>query len=251
MDARRRDGASRPRALVVSHDPSEVAGRVGLCLERRGYGLDVFVVCPDADRPVSHTPFPDPGAYDIVVVMGAPWSVYDTATIGTWIGRELDFVRSAHERGVPYLGICFGAQVLAAALGGDVHPAPRPEVGWGTVETTAPELIAPGPWFQWHRDRFTVPAGARELARNDVGSQAFRVGRSLGVQFHPEVDGELLRSWLPADAPVDPIFDEAGVDPARLLDETDRHAEASRPNVERLVDGFLRELAVTADTDAR
>src|SRR5690606_9283751 len=104
------------RALVISHDPSEVAGRVGLRLEQHGYRLDVFTVCDDADDPVSHRPFPGPDRYDLVVAMGAPWSVYDTATIGTWIGRERDFVRAVHDRGVPYLGICFGAQVLAAAL---------------------------------------------------------------------------------------------------------------------------------------
>lgn len=227
------------RALVISHDPSEVAGRVGLRLEQHGYRLEVLTVCEDTDRPVSHTPFPDPGRYDLVVAMGAPWSVYDSATIGTWIGRECTFVREVHERGVPYLGICFGAQVLSAALGGTVEPAPRPELGWVSVDTDDPDVVATGPWFQWHQDRFSVPAGAKEIARNDVGPQAFRMGRSLGVQFHPEVDAALLRSWLPADAPLDPLFDQLGVDPESVIEQAAGEAERARRDTERLVDAFL------------
>lgn len=228
------------RALVTSHDPSEVAGRVGLRLEQHGYRLDVFTVCDDADDPVSHRPFPGPDRYDLVVAMGAPWSVYDTATIGTWIGRERDFVRAVHDRGVPYLGICFGAQVLAAALGGTVEAAPRPELGWVDVDTHDADLVAPGPWFQWHQDRFRLPVGAQELAHNDVGPQAFRIGRSLGVQFHPEVDAALLRAWLPADAPLDPLFEQLGVDPECLIEQTAAQADRARRDTERLVDGFLR-----------
>jgi len=96
---------------------------------------------------------------------------------------------------IPILGVCFGAQALAAALGGTVSRAPRPEIGWHYVETDA-SWISRGPWFQWHSDRFTVPDGATELARSALAPQAFRHGRSLGVQFHPEVDGDIVSDWL-------------------------------------------------------
>jgi GMP synthase-like glutamine amidotransferase len=147
-----------------------------------------------------------------------------------------------HDRGLPYLGVCFGAQVLAAALGGTVERAPRPELGWVSIETVAPDLIASGPWFQWHRDRFTVPPGGTALAHNDVGVQAFRIGQSVGVQFHPEVDTLLLRSWLADDGtPPDPLFFELDVDPRAVLADAASIERTGWRNTHRLIDRFLEE----------
>jgi GMP synthase-like glutamine amidotransferase len=226
------------RALVISHDPSEEPAVIGERLAHHGYDLDVFVVCDAIDRPVSHRPFPSLDGYAAVVAMGAPWSVYDDETIGSWVGRELAFVRAVHEGGIPYLGICFGGQLLSAALGGTVEPAPRAELGWYEVEPTDP-AVAAGPWFQWHGDRFTLPTGAAELARNDVGVQAFRMGRSIGVQFHPEVDVRLLAGWLRDDEPLDPLFVQLGVDPDELLRRSVEVEEAAMRNAHALVDGWL------------
>jgi GMP synthase-like glutamine amidotransferase len=227
------------RALVISHDPSEEPALVGDELERLGATLDVFVVCDSVDDPVSLRAFPALHGVDLVVAMGAPWSVYDHATIGSWIEREVDFVRAAHDAGIPYLGVCFGAQVLAVALGGTVEPAPRPELGWVEIETDVPQFVAPGPWFQWHGDRFTTPPGAGELARNDAGVQAFRMGRSVGVQFHPEADHALLSRWLDGDQPPDPLFVALGIDHRRLLDASAPKAAAAEANTRRLVQQFI------------
>jgi GMP synthase-like glutamine amidotransferase len=232
-------GTLRPvRALVISHDPSEQPGLVGERLIQRGFELDVFVVCDSTGDGVSHRPFPDVDGADVVVAMGSPWSVYSDE-IGSWIGREIDFVREVHRRHTPFLGICFGGQVLSAALGGTVERAPRPELGWCRVESLVPDAIDEGPWFQWHGDRFTVPAGATELARNDVGVQAFRMGRSVGVQFHPEVDRDLLVSWVRDGEPLDPLFEELGVDVDDLLATTATLEPAAGENTRRLVDWFL------------
>jgi GMP synthase-like glutamine amidotransferase len=227
------------RALVISHDPTEQPGLVGERLVAHGYELDVFVVCDSIAEPRSHRPFPALDGVDVVVAMGAPWSVYDDATIGSWIRREVDFVRAVHERAVPFLGVCFGGQVLSAALGGAVEPAPRPELGWCEVASAVPDAIADGPWFQWHGDRFTLPPGATELARNGVGVQAFRMGTSMGVQFHPEVDTALLTSWVCDGEPLDPLFAELGVDPIALVETSRRIAGETVANAHRLVDWFL------------
>jgi GMP synthase-like glutamine amidotransferase len=227
------------RALVISHDPTERPALIGVRLEHLGYDLETFVVCESTEAPESHRPFPAVDAVDAVVAMGAPWSVYDEVTIGSWIERELAFVRDVHARGIPYLGVCFGGQVLAAALGGRVEPAPRPELGWCCVETLVPEAVAPAPWFQWHGDRFTLPPGATELARNEVGVQAFRMGGSVGVQFHPEVDRGLLASWLEDGEPLDPLFAELGVEPEDVLDEAARIEAATADNTNVLVDWWL------------
>ena len=227
-----------PRALVICHSVHEGAGRVGQRLRERGYEVDPFVVVSDPATPVSHTPFPDFADYDLIATMGAPWSVYDTDSIGTWIDRELTLLRHAHAHGVPILGVCFGAQALAAALGGTVSRAPRPEIGWHYVETET-SWISPGPWFQWHSDRFTVPDGATELARSALAPQAFRHGRSLGVQFHPEVDGDIVSDWLDGRHRTDDEFAAAGADPDAISASAPAMAESSLPAADQLVDGFL------------
>ncbi|MEO5842107.1 MAG: type 1 glutamine amidotransferase [Acidimicrobiales bacterium] len=226
------------RALVMCHSVHEGAGRVGQRLHERGYEVDPFIVVSDPATPVSHVPFPEHGGYDLIATMGAPWSVYDTDAIGTWIDRELALLRDAHAAGVPILGVCFGAQALATALGGTVARAPRPEIGWHYIETDAP-WISPGPWFQWHSDRFTVPVGATELARSAVAPQAFRHGRSLGVQFHPEVDREIVSDWLDGRHRSDDEFAAADADPVEISVRAAVMVESSLPAADVLVDGFL------------
>src|SRR4051812_35760953 len=108
--------------------------------------------------------------------MGAPRSVYDRSRIGTRIDDELGFLTPAVTAGVPVLGICFGGQALAAALGGGVVPAAEPEIGWRTVRTARPDIIAEGPWFEWHGDRWERPPGATPLAWTAACEQAFTYG---------------------------------------------------------------------------
>ena len=112
---------------------------------------------------------------------------------------------------MPALGICFGGQVLATAVGGTVSRAPIPEVGWVSVASDEPALIDAGPWLQWHFDRFTLPAEVPVLARTAAANQAFTYGRALGVQFHPEVNEAVLESWLAADDSEQ--LAAAGIDP--------------------------------------
>lgn len=197
--------------------------------------LQPFMVVKDFDNPEVAVTFPDQDGYDLVVLMGAPWSVYDPRVQG-WVGPEVDFVHRLLGLGTPILGICFGAQIMSTSLGGTVSHSPRPEYGWGTIESEIPE-IAGGPWFQYHGDEFTLPEGARALAHNDSGLQAFRFERSLGVQFHPEVTAQHLASWCAVGGDVKLL--EAGIDPDALIDETWHLAEMSQPALERMVDWWL------------
>ncbi len=145
-----------------------------------------------------------------LVVMGGPMGVGDTEQHPHLVD-EIELMAAAAAAGMPVLGVCLGAQLLACALGGEVGPAGTAEVGIGSVALTPAgerdDVLGPAgrsvPVLHWHEDTFTIPPGAELLASSDhCVNQAFRAGRALGLQFHIELDAELaasLRPHLPAD----------------------------------------------------
>jgi GMP synthase-like glutamine amidotransferase len=223
-------------------DHASPSGFVGSAFTDLGYDVSSFMVVPEPryDSPWVTAVFPDPAAYDAIVFFGAVWSVYDEATIGTWIGDEIAFARSAMASGVPLLGICFGGQMLAAAVGGAVSLAPAPEIGWLPVDTSVPGLIDAGPWFQWHFDRFTVPTGVPVLARTALADQAFRVGRTLGLQFHPELTASVLECWL--DNGGAGQLTASGIDAGALLEQTRAVEGAAAVRAHELVRRFVTDV---------
>ena len=114
------------------------------------------------------------------------------------------------------------------------------EIGWLPVRSSDPELVPEGPWFQWHFDSFTVPPGATVIAETDVGPQAFVAGRSLGLQFHPEVTTQIMDDWVRAYRHE---LDADGVDPDALLEETKRLADESRARALQLFERYLHDVA--------
>lgn len=174
-------------------------------------------------RVAEMTAWPGPHAYDAVISLGSGSSVH--AEPHPWLASELRLLRTAHEHDVPILGICFGGQALAKALGGRVGRAPQAEVRWGTVDTAAPDLIMPGPWFLWHEDEFTAPDDVRLLAGTRRHTMAFASGRSLGIQFHPEVDAQLARAWIDGGRAK---LAEHGIDVAAVQAQIERHSDRAR-----------------------
>jgi GMP synthase-like glutamine amidotransferase len=118
------------------------------------------------------------------------------------------------------LGLCFGGQMLAKILGGNVERAPEPELGWQTIESRVPEVVPEGPWLLWHYERFTLPPGADQLAQSPAAVQAFTHGRHLGVQFHPESTIEIVRAWARKDRDRIKAF---GIDDGEAHLELGRH----------------------------
>jgi GMP synthase-like glutamine amidotransferase len=221
------------RALVIKPHRLSATGFVGERFRERGAEL-VDHVASEAGAPTTLDGF---GA---VLVMGAPWSVYGEH-VEPWIDGVLDLLREADRRGVGVFGVCFGAQAMAAAFGAEVRHAGASEVGWREVETSDPALLPAGPWFMWHSDTFDLPPGSVEVARTPLGPQAFVLGPHLCVQFHPEVDGDVVASWMDMD-PSD--FLAAGIALADVLAETrEREAEA-RARAGALVDRFLERARV-------
>lgn len=170
-----------------------------------------------------------------VASLGSPHSPLD-AEREPEVAQELELLRDCVVRDVPVLGLCFGGQMLATALGGTVEQCDRPEVGWHEVVTDDAEQIPAGPWLQWHYCRFTTPPDALQLARSASGPQAFRHGRHLGVQFHPESTIEIVRDWAVTDRE---RLDRLGLgDGEALLDAGNGHAAEAARAAFQLFDAF-------------
>lgn len=184
----------------------------------------------------------DPMDYEMIVPMGSTFSLTDPDRISTWIHDELDFLRRADRAGVPVLGVCFGGQALAAAHGGRVEKSDRPQIGWHALAPDSDaETPLDGPWMQWHYDRFEPPSDAQVLARDEVGVQAFRLRRNLGVQFHPEVTRSHVERWIGFGGGSE--LEGLGVSIDQLLEQTDRLHEDARQRTFALVDWFLSDVA--------
>jgi GMP synthase-like glutamine amidotransferase len=232
------------RALFIEHDHVSEGGPIWRQFEKRGYTIVRFNIVSESDfsSPNVSAQWPDVFAFDVVVLMGSPWGVWEDERIGNWLLPELALMRQVHNAGIPILGICFGGQLMARALGGSVARGPKAELGWYVVLSDDESLVARGPWLQYHWDRWQLPAGATEIARTPLASQAFTFGRTLALQFHPEMDREVLETWLTMEGGCVEIEAE-GVDVAILRAETKYEEPHSNQRAYDLVDQFLDQIA--------
>ncbi|MBA2460968.1 MAG: type 1 glutamine amidotransferase [Actinobacteria bacterium] len=183
------------KVLAVTHGPNVGPGVFGEAVRAAGHELETWCV------PLGGEP---PGTHEAVLVFGGAMHP-DQDEQHPWLRREHRFLEGLLEQGTPLLGVCLGAQLIAKAAAASVHPARQPEVGWLPVEQVADDPVLdvlPRRFdaFQWHHYTYEVPAGATELARSDVSTQAFRLGAALGIQFHAEVTAGMVASWLAEDA---------------------------------------------------
>jgi GMP synthase (glutamine-hydrolysing) len=214
--------------------------------ELRSRGLDLVRVELDEGEAI-----PERDAFAAIVVMGGPMGAYDDDE-HPWLAGEKRYLREAVEQDVPVWGVCLGAQLLAASLGARVYRGPEAEVGLLPVELT--EAAADDPVFadappsiptlQWHGDTFDLPEGATLLARSPAyRNQAFRVGRSYGLQFHVEVTPELAAQWgeVPAYASsLEAILGPGALD--RLVADVAAHADSTLPLARRLFGRWLERI---------
>jgi GMP synthase-like glutamine amidotransferase len=206
--------------LGVIHGDKVRSGVFGDAVAAAGHRLEEWSLAWD-------TPLPRPlDDYGAVFVFGGAMHA-DQDDMHPWLRQENLFLQRLLDGHTPVLGVCLGAQMLAKAASAAVGPSSEPEIGWFEVELTEegrndPVLGSLPPRFeafQWHFYTHGLPAGAVELARSRVCTQAFRLGESAwGVQFHPEVTAEQVDDWISEDAHELPIpADDFAAETARRI----------------------------------
>ncbi|MCX6529767.1 MAG: gamma-glutamyl-gamma-aminobutyrate hydrolase family protein [Actinobacteria bacterium] len=229
------------RAILIANQGDNDGGHVVSAFQNMGY-VFTQLTREESDQ------WPLLGQdVELVVSLGSDWSVYWTE-VAHHVYKESELLRSAHEAGIPLFGVCFGAQILAFALGGEVKAAHHTEIGWFSVDwepnfTQKMPDFAQKQWFQWHYDMLIPPAEAQIWAKSSAGVQAFQCGRSFGVQFHPEVTPAVVQRWSRVGTATGPVeLQQAGIDPETLLEETARRADTYASQCAVLLEYFVAQM---------
>ena len=221
------------RVVIVGNTDDTDAGFVGERLADHGASFSTA----NRDHPSELAALSGP--MDLLLLLGSDAAVH-SPTRTRAVEAEMALVRETLAAGRPVLGICYGGQLLAHAAGAIVAPAARPEIGWTELDTEDHRLAAPGPWFQFHEDRWWPVPSAKTFAWTPLAPQALRWGRALGVQFHPEVTPTAAAGWVRLYSR---LVAASGVDPDRVLADIDRLWSDAATRCAQLVDNFLEDVA--------
>ena len=219
------------KAIVLMHVESEGPGTLGTFLQNHGVEIETRKLYAKDPVPTEIS------GLDAVISMGGPMNVYEEDEY-PFLKDETDFLRQAIDAGIPVMGVCLGAQMIAKACGKKVYRAPEEEVGWCQISLSEKardddlfkDLPSPLTVFQWHGDTFDVPDGGVLLATSEVcKNQAFRYKNAYGLQFHVEVTGDMLEEWFEDSDRKEEILEKYKV----LRAELDGNAE-------KIYRGFLK-----------
>jgi GMP synthase-like glutamine amidotransferase len=182
--------------LIISHIACEHPGYLCEYLDKQGITY-INHLHEDGTRLPAQV-----ADYAGLILLGSPVSVNDSLQ---WINDELKLINSFLAEGIPILGICFGAQLMAKALGGEVYPAPSMQIGWHPIRSTKRTMSIFGdiPFkdtfhaFEWHGDTFSLPNGSIPLFTGEcIKNQGFLYKNCIALQFHPEITETMVHEWL-------------------------------------------------------
>ncbi len=230
------------RVLTLQHAWECPLGLLGEILEEHGLPCDIVNV--------EEAILPEPTAYGAIISLGGPQHVYEIDK-HPYFTQEKDLISSAVEQDIPFLGICLGAQLLAAALGGQVSQHAVTEIGFYDVPFTEAGQQDPlfmglpdyQKVFHWHEDAFELPAGSILLATNETTrNQAFRYSsRAYGLQYHIELNSELFNLWLEHPEFQQEIIASIGIDAyTDIQQERFTHYQIYHHHTSILFENFLR-----------
>ncbi|MGE5219341.1 MAG: type 1 glutamine amidotransferase [Chloroflexota bacterium] len=227
--------------VVFQHDPFEDLGFFAEVLEKQG--ADYRVVR------LFHGEMPNEEWENVgaLIVLGGPMNV-DDEKVFPFLRWEKRIIRAAIDEAVPILGVCFGAQLIAATLGTRVFHGAVKEIGWspisitphGQVDSLLGYLPENATVFQWHGDGFELPTGAIRLASSaHYNTQAFRVGKMIyGLQFHLEVTPRMIERWI--DERSKDLALAPYVLPDKILTDSNNYAPTLKYYAERFLSEFIR-----------
>ncbi len=224
------------RVLAIVHQPDAGAGVFAEAIAASEATLEQW-------HPPTGEPAPGIDAVDAVLTFGGGMNADDDLA---WLDTERAFLAEVIAAAKPLLGICLGAELVAQAAGGEVRRCSTPEIGWPATNLTQAAsadpvlgfLPASFEAFQWHSYAFTLPDGAIELARSEVCSQAFVLGNTWAIQFHPEVTRADAERWID-DYRTDPDAVAIGLDPEALRAATRERIEPWNELGRRICRGFI------------
>jgi len=180
------------KILVIKNARLEGPGTIGELLESDGFNLEIISAKKQKIPELDHS---------MVLVLGAPESANDDLQ---YLKDELALIQNAVQQNIPTLGMCLGSQLIAKAFGARVYPGPKKEIGF--YHNVIPDKAAKSSLFSgfsdsftvfhWHGDTFEIPLGGQRLAYSDLYNQAFQYGSAVAVQFHLEVNSDMIQSWL-------------------------------------------------------
>jgi GMP synthase-like glutamine amidotransferase len=178
--------------------------------------------------------------FSIVVILGAPESANDNLP---YLQKEQELIKKNVEKEIPVLGICLGSQLIAKAFGGQVYPGPKKEIGFynDLVAESNSSLFSgfenPFTVFHWHGDTFDLPDGATRLAHSEIyPNQAFQYKSAIGLQFHMEVNEEMVNLWL--DNTEEKLRQIPYIDPDRIRSDIDENISIVKSNMKNFYNNF-------------
>ena len=217
--------------LVVQNTRIESSGYLGELLSRDGFDITSINA--------KHEPIPNK-KFSLVVILGAPESANDNFP---YLIEEQELIKNSVNDDIPVLGICLGSQLIAKTFGAKIYSGPKKEIGFyndlkiSSDSTFFSGFQNPFTVFHWHGDTFDLPQGALRLASSEhYPNQAFQYKSAIGLQFHLEVNEEMVNLWL--DNTEEKLQKIPYIDPQKIRSEINENISIVKSNMKNFYNNF-------------